>query len=103
MKKKNQVVYDLIPYDEFTNAYVKVAEFGAKKYAPWGWTGSYTRAQLLSALLRHSFACLRGRVSDPESGLPHVYHILWNAVALVYYHEHGGEVGLRLDPRKTVH
>lgn len=35
------------------------------------------------ALVRHTLAILRGEECDPESGLRHIAHATWNALALV--------------------
>lgn len=53
----------------------KVLTFGAKKYAAHNWRGGLSYSRLLAALLRHTFAILRGEFIDPESGLPHVDHV----------------------------
>lgn len=53
----------------------KVLTFGAKKYAAHNWRGGLSYSRLLAALLRHTFAILRGERIDPESGLPHIDHI----------------------------
>jgi hypothetical protein len=45
---------------------------------------------LASACLRHSLAILRGEEFDPETGLPHIRHILTGASmanALLYWRE----------------
>ena len=81
-EKLRALPYDLIPYQELTEAYARVAEHGSKKYSPWNWSLGLPRVQLLGSLLRHTFAYLRGEDHDSESGLLHTDHILWNAVAL---------------------
>jgi hypothetical protein len=81
--------YDLVPYQEITAAFVPVAEHGARKYSPWNWVKGLPRRQILSSMARHVFARLRGEMVDPDSGLPHSYHILWNATALVHHEMHG--------------
>lgn len=81
-EKLGRLPYDLVPFQELTEAYVRVAEFGAKKYAPWNWSKGLSRVQLCCSLLRHVFAFIRGEDRDPESGLMHTDHILWNAVTL---------------------
>ena len=83
-EKMNVLPYDLVPFQELTEAYVRVAEFGAKKYAPWNWSNGLSRVQLLCSLLRHTFAYIRGEERDYDSGLSHTDHILWNAVTLVH-------------------
>lgn len=81
-EKMDRLPYDLVPFQEITDAYARVAEHGAKKYAPWNWSLGLARVQLLGSLLRHAFAYLRGEERDRDSGLLHSDHILWNAVAL---------------------
>lgn len=52
-----------------------VLTFGAKKYAAHNWRGGLSYSRLIAALLRHTFAILRGERIDPESNLPHVDHV----------------------------
>lgn len=52
-----------------------VLAFGAKKYASHNWRGGISYSRLTAALLRHTFAILRGERIDPESGLPHINHV----------------------------
>lgn len=49
-EKLNALPYDLIPYQEITDAFARVAEFGAVKYAPWNWSKGLARVQLLGSL-----------------------------------------------------
>jgi len=53
----------------------RVLQFGARKYASHNWRGGISYSRLIAALLRHTFAILRGEYIDPESGLPHVDHV----------------------------
>jgi hypothetical protein len=53
----------------------KVLTFGAKKYARNNWRGGISYSRLTAALLRHTFAILKGEYTDPESGLPHIDHV----------------------------
>lgn len=52
-----------------------VLQFGAKKYAPHNWRKGFTWSRLLAALLRHTFAIMKGELIDKESGLPHIDHV----------------------------
>lgn len=52
-----------------------VLTFGAKKYAAHNWRGGISNSRLLAAMLRHTFAIMRGEYTDPESGLPHIDHV----------------------------
>ena len=93
--------YDLFPFAEVVPAYCEVAEFGAKKYAPWNWTKGLGQVQIMCSLLRHLWAYMRGEDCDcgPRgSGLPHTHHILWNACALVHSRHHGIGDDRRAEP-----
>ena len=60
---------------------VGVIEFGEQKYTPAedrGWL-TYKPKEVLDSMLRHTIAMLNGEPLDPESGLPHSAHILFNA------------------------
>lgn len=92
--------YDLVPFQEITEAYSRVAEFGAKKYAAWNWSKGLARVQILCSLLRHSFAYLRGEDRDKDSGLLHTDHILWNAAALSHNVHWNLEDGRRGEPHR---
>lgn len=99
-EKMNVLPYDLVPFQEMTDAYVRVAEFGAKKYEAWNWSKGLSRVQLLGSLLRHTFSYLRGEECDVESGLKHTDHILWNAVTLVHNVHWNLEDGRRAEPER---
>lgn len=53
----------------------KVLTFGAQKYAAHNWRKGIANTRLLAALLRHTFAIMRGEDIDPESGYPHIDHV----------------------------
>ena len=97
-EKLHVLPYDLVPFQEMTEAYVRVAEFGAKKYESWNWSKGLSRVQILGSLLRHTFAYLRGEETDKDSGLSHTDHILWNAVALAHNVRWNLEDGRRVEP-----
>lgn len=66
------------------NGVCEVATFGANKYARSSWQGVEDGKQrYLDAMMRHMLAKGRGETHDPESGLPHSYHIAWNALAII--------------------
>jgi len=63
---------------------VAVAEYGAKKYTPYGWrevTDGQTR--YTDAKLRHQLSAMLGEVYDPETGLRHAAQEAWNALAVL--------------------
>jgi hypothetical protein len=69
-------------FDNFNLALLEVAKvgtFGALKYTPNGWrqvTNGHSRYR--SAAYRHLLA---GQFRDLDSGLPHLAHTAWNALA----------------------
>ncbi len=77
-----KLMYNLLPWKAIKGL-VTVLTFGAKKYSPNGWrTVPEARERYTAALLRHIAARESGEVIDPESGLPHSWHILCNATFL---------------------
>lgn len=52
----------------------KVMTFGAKKYGDNNWRKGIGWTRVLGALLRHTFAFIRGENTDPETGLSHLAH-----------------------------
>jgi hypothetical protein len=99
-EKLHVLPYDLVPFQEMTDAFVRVAEFGAHKYEPWNWSKGLPRVQLLGSLLRHAWAYLRGEERDKESGLLHTDHILWNAAVLAHNVHWNLEDGRRVEPQR---
>ena len=66
--------------------YCKVATMGSKKYGRNNWKNMKVEdyARIVAAEYRHDMASQSGEELDPESGLPHLWHKLWNCVARVY-------------------
>lgn len=64
---------------------VRVLMFGAKKYAPDNWKRGMNKKRILESLLRHLTAMLDGEEYDSESGLPHIGHVMCNAMFYGYY------------------
>lgn len=62
----------------------RVAEFGAKKYAPMDYRSGQSFSTLLNSGMRHLLAAIRDPQSrDPESGLLHLGHLAWNVLCLL--------------------
>ena len=91
-ERDGKLRWDLLPLD-LIEWVVKVYTFGVQKYGkPNSWqhigrmsdgTSEYDRYK--SALLRHMVAHEKGEFYDPESGLPHLAHCLWNSIAMLYF------------------
>lgn len=81
----NKLRWDLLPLD-MIEWLVKCFDYGAKKYAPNNWKlldNGYERYK--AAMLRHLAAYEKGECIDPESKLPHLAHMAWNALAVLYF------------------
>lgn len=60
-----------------------VGTFGAKKYSDRGWKSVDNAVErYLNAMLRHYLNYKNGEELDSESGLPHLSHMAWNALAV---------------------
>src|SRR3990170_3000081 len=44
------------------------------------WKLGFDNNKLLESLARHLFVLMKGEVNDPESGLPHIGHLMANAL-----------------------
>ena len=63
---------------------VAVGTFGANKYSDGGWLEvSNGINRYRDAQLRHETKRALGELLDPDSGLPHDFHIAWNVLAQV--------------------
>lgn len=63
------------------HALIKVLEFGEQKYSPAyekGWL-NYDKQEVMDSMMRHASAIINDELIDPESGLPHAAHMLFNA------------------------
>ncbi len=77
--------YDLLPpfaLDELAQVY----SFGAKKYARRNWEKGMNWCRIFAAIMRHSWAWMRGEDVDSETGLHHMAHAAFGCLALVEYH-----------------
>lgn len=77
---------------EFLEDVGRVLGFGVSKYAAHNWRGGISYSRILGAILRHTFAILRGEDSDPESNLPHSAHLGCNVMFLHWMMKHKPEL-----------
>tara|TARA_R100000544_G_C2221805_1_gene58025 strand:+ start:192 stop:641 length:450 start_codon:yes stop_codon:yes gene_type:complete len=75
--------FDLIPTSSIEGL-AEVLTMGAEKYTPNGWkTVKNAVNRYYSALHRHLLAWRNGEMTDPESGLHHMKHVMVNAAFLL--------------------
>lgn len=91
--RKNDIIegklrWDLLPLHLVENI-VKVYTFGSRKYGDNTWQNLPDgENRYFSALMRHLVAHRKGELRDPESGLLHMAHACWNAIALLHFALH---------------
>ena len=79
---------DLIP-PEALFAMADVLTHGAERYGDRNWERGMDRGRIVAALLRHLTAWMAGEDTDPDSGMPHSWHVLTNAAFLVAHEVRG--------------
>lgn len=67
----------------------KVMTFGAKKYSANNWRGGFKYSRIISAVLRHITAYMRGEAKDPETGLSHLAHACCGLFMLLEFEKTG--------------
>lgn len=77
---------ELIPIIGLESAAL-VFGYGAEKYAAWNWAKGMPWSAVVGCMMRHLAAIQRGEDLDPESGLPHVGHLMCNALMLATFRE----------------
>jgi hypothetical protein len=81
-----KIRFSLVPW-KGVEAVGEVAMYGLRKgYKKDSWKfveGGFERYK--DALVRHLVKELVGEHVDPESGLPHLYHVAWNALAVCHF------------------
>lgn len=69
-----------------SDACARVFEYGKIKYAAHNWMKGMAWSIPIACALRHASALWNtGEECDPESGLPHIGHVLANLVMLLFY------------------
>ena len=77
--------WDLLPI-ECVEDVVKVLTMGAAKYADNNWQlVDNSNERYYAACLRHLTAWRKGEITDPESGLPHLAHVMCNITFLLWF------------------
>lgn len=73
----------------------RVLEYGGIKYDIDNWKKATNLRVPADCLLRHLAAYLDGEYLDDESGLPHLDHVLCNAIFLSYHTDREGHDGMK--------
>ena len=75
----------LLDFSRALQAVVDVGTYGAKKYTRTGWVAvSAAETRYTDAMMRHLLAMdVDPDGLDKETGLPHLAHIAWNALAVL--------------------
>lgn len=100
MKAKKDEAYAYIPWQQM-NPVARVYEMGAKKYSPWNWTKGYDWSLSGSSAVRHLTSFISGEDLDPESGEPHLAHVVFHCLTLIYFMEHHKNLDDRHLPSHT--
>ncbi len=71
---------------------VRVLMYGAEKYAADNWKKPIKdNRENLECLQRHLAALMDGELNDPETGQPHIGHIMCNAMFFQYHQDNPQE------------
>lgn len=62
-----------------------VFEYGKNKYAEWNWVKGMAWSIPIGCIARHAVSIFNEDLTDSESNLPHIGHILCNVVMLKTY------------------
>ncbi len=82
-RKDRKLMWELLPLIEMEDV-VRVYTFGAEKYGPNTWKNLPEGLQRYkAALMRHLVEFEKGHVLDDESHIPHLAHVVWNAIAML--------------------
>lgn len=85
---QNKAIMALIP-PEAIEEEAWVWTFGGKKYGLWNWQKGLMYTRIISAILRHTMAIMRGEDIDSESGKLHAAHIRCCAGMLIFFQKNG--------------
>lgn len=83
---QDKVPLHLIPRSWFDGP-GQVLAFGAKKYAPRNWERGMDWSRPYGALMRHMTAWWDGELSDPETGMSHLWHAACCLMFLIEYEQ----------------
>jgi hypothetical protein len=97
---KGKLPMDLVPPNAI-KAMASVLDYGSRKYKKRNWESGANYSVPYASLMRHLMSFWNGENLDPESKLPHTYHILMNAAMLVEYELMGEQFDDRPNTNKN--
>ncbi|MDI6854411.1 MAG: DUF5664 domain-containing protein [Deltaproteobacteria bacterium] len=82
---RGKLRYDLVSPKALRHL-VEVYTMGAEKYDDRNWERGLPLMETFASLQRHAWAWAEGEDLDPESGLHHMAHVMWNAAAILHFY-----------------
>lgn len=86
---KGKLLWTLLPFKQLEYV-VQVMMFGAKKYSKDNWKHCNPE-DYKEACMRHLTAVFKGEWLDQESNLPHLAHLICNALFLLWFKDNEKE------------
>jgi hypothetical protein len=83
---EGKVRWSLVDYASL-EPMIRVLMYGAGKYDDHNWKKGLVHKEVLECLQRHLAALMDGETHDKESGLPHIGHVMCNAMFYSYFTE----------------
>ncbi|MEM4721776.1 MAG: DUF5664 domain-containing protein [Candidatus Methanomethylicaceae archaeon] len=81
--------WDLLPVVAMEEL-VRVYGYGIQKgYPERNWEMGMAWSRMFGAMMRHAWRFWGGEDRDPESGICHMAHVVWNALGLLEYYLRG--------------
>jgi hypothetical protein len=80
----NKLKWGLVDYKAI-EPLVEVLMFGAEKYDAHNWKKGLDKTEILESMQRHLVQLMSGELDDQESGLPHIGHIMCNAMFFSHF------------------
>src|SRR5690625_32211 len=96
-----KVRMDLVPM-EFVYGTAAALTYGAEKYEAWNWSKGLRKGRVMAALLRHAYAWLARQDLDPETNLPHTWHMAACLAMLIGCEARGTAIEDRQDAQQAI-
>ena len=76
--------WDLVPWEAMQEV-TRVYTWGATKYADRNWEKGIPLSRMFASMMRHVIAYFMGEDVDPESGIHHMAHAVWNGLGILEF------------------